>query len=192
MVGSNADGDDYANIVTPITTCADGSFCCGNEFDPGSCCAEGNGMFIENGKLVKSTSATVSSAASTPSTTTTISVQQPTSSSSASTQSKESASKSDDSSHTGAIVGGVVGGVAGVAALAFAFWYFIIRRNLQRQQNLLHGYEGYQAGKHELWEEQPTQSPKEVPANERTGELETTQHRPELDGDGGSRDGVYR
>ncbi|KAL8948179.1 MAG: hypothetical protein Q9222_005612 [Ikaeria aurantiellina] len=187
----HGDGDDYASVLTSITTCADGSLCCGNEAEPGSCCAEGNGMFIENGKLVKSTSAT-SSAPAMPSSTTTISIQA-TSSSSASTTSTESASDSS-SSNTGTIVGGVVAGVAGIAgiaALALAFWYFIIRRELQRQQILLNGYEDYQASKHEIWEEQPTETPKEVPANERRGELDTTQLRPELDSNSRHQNGVY-
>lgn len=71
-------------------------------------------------------------------------------------------------------MGGVIGGVGGIAALCFAFWYFIIRRKIKRsklpqaQDSLSLQHQGL------------LQEPKEVPANDITRELDATQTRQEL------------
>lgn len=79
------------------------------------------------------------------------------------------------SSNTGSIVGGAVGGCAGVVALAFVFWYFIMRRKM-KQRSAPPDYKPYQVGNEGL-----RQAFQEAPMQEIRGELDSTQARQELE-----------
>lgn len=102
------------------------------------CCESRRGVYVDNGKLVSTSPAssrpTATSASSSASTN--------------GTSPQSTPSPEPSSSNTGAIVGGVVAGVAGVVILAFAFWFFMIRRSLkQRSQLPSQSYEPYQTDK---------------------------------------------
>lgn len=124
---------------------------------------------MENGKVVNASDPTTTTPAqdqssNNPSTWGTLSA-------SSTPTSKATPTPAPSSSNTGAIVRGVVGGVGGIVVAALAFWYLAIRRNLKKQQNHAQSYEGYQAGKQEIWQE-----PREVDAIEVMGELDSSTH----------------
>ena len=169
-----------ANVTVPLTTCGDTSLCCGSidNWAGQDCCSHRKGLFIQDGKIVSTSSAT-SSATATPSATS--SVMSSSTSSTTSTGSTATSQAKPASSNTGTIVGGVVGGVAGIVFLALAFWYFMIRRNLRQQPRPSQSYEPYQTSKGQIW-----QNPSEVPTYENgvgRGELDGMQTRTqELEG----------
>lgn len=143
-----------ANIFVSLTTCADGSLCCETSAGSAKCCTEGNGVILENGKIVSSHNAT-------PVSMSTFTVQPP-------------PAPKPTSSNLGAIVGGVVGGVAGVVALGLAFWSLMIRRKTRRR-HLPQRYEYSRRGRvanytetHELRDE-----PKEIPVGDIRPELDS-------------------
>lgn len=167
-----ADGDGYlnANTTEPITTCGDGSLCCGSlQGSAGQdCCNQRQGLFLQDGKLISAsitaTSTPTVAAATTASTT---SAQASKSSSSTSPAPKQA------SDNTGEIAGGVVGGIAGITILALGFWYFMIRRSLRQRSQQERCYGSYAAGKGQTWQE-----PSEAPTYEKRGnELEATEPR---------------
>ena len=79
------------------------------------------------------------------------------------------------SSNTGGTVGGAVGGCAGVVLLAFAFWYFIMRRKMKLGSTPPND-QLYQGGG-----ERFPQSPKEAPTHEIKVEADSMQARQELE-----------
>ncbi|KAI4232568.1 MAG: hypothetical protein L6R40_007354 [Gallowayella cf. fulva] len=179
MYSTDSNEYAYADNFVPLTSCADGSLCCATGADPKRCCAEGKGVSIVNGKVVKGQAVlqASTSASSTPSPTTA------TAGAVSGPATPAPTSSSSSSSNTGAIVGGVVGGIAGIVALALTFWYFMIRHNLSRQPKVpnayegLGAYEGDQPGKLEAWQE-----PTEAPASDSRRELDSMQTRQELEG----------
>ena len=183
--GEDPFGNPYnATSGIPLTTCADGSFCCGvnwtiSALDDGTsdCCSRKGGLFLQDGKV---TSAIPSASAARATSATTANPAQsnvPSSSNLAPT-----ATPAPKSTNTGAIVGGVVGGVAAVAILSLAFWYFMIRRKsrntIQAQSQPLSQVQGpYDMGKQQMWQE-----PSEAPVYTfRGGELAAEAQRMELD-----------
>ena len=110
-----------------LTTCDDGSLCCGIGSNGSTCCTEGKGVWMVNGKeTTLNPNATASASASAlPASTSSTS----TSTTSAPSIATESSKSSPSKNHTGAIAGGVVGGVVGLALVAGAmYWLFRPRR----------------------------------------------------------------
>lgn len=162
-----------------ITTCADGSLCCGDQGTDESiaCCEEGKGYAIEQGRVIpfqqsRSSTATTSERQSSSLTGQTLDPS-PSSTDGAPTG-RPTSTPATTSPNTGVIVGGVVGGVGGIGALGFAFWYFMIRRKLQ-QLSHLPSRDPDPRKMQELWRE-----PGEMPLNDLSRELDADQTRHEL------------
>ena len=135
-------GDLWAGTNMPITVCGDGSYCCGIDSSsyPGAnadgvgCCQAGQGMRVEDGKLISmdpSKAAPTSSRTSIPlestlsTTTPKISISQSGSTSSPSTSSSSTIPQPDNlanSTDIGAKIGGVFGGIAGLIIILLATW----------------------------------------------------------------------
>ena len=154
----NGPDGDLTAITFPVTPCNDGSFCCGNGTVAGSCCRQGNGLFVVDGEarrknpasfqdstVSRTASATSSSSsrkskttspASSPTLSTSLDASALTASASRflSTTTSEAISEKKPSSKTGAIVGGVIGGVA-VLALVAGVVLFLKRHNRRQRQS---------------------------------------------------------
>ena len=184
VVHPDFDGLRWADSAdVQLTTCADGTLCCGNYSTALPCCKSGKGYLIQQGKVIKAEDAMTSS-------TSTAAPSAPQSSSSSISPNSTSmasiiatpppASKPSD---TGAIVGGVVGGVAGIAALALALWYFMIRRKFILSQIDNPDISGQrQFDKPQEWgrQQEVWQEPKEVPTDVIRRELEATHIQHEI------------
>ena len=171
----DSNGTNYADTNAKLITCADGTWCCGFQDNAYQCCTGGKGVTIVDGKVV-TPQANVPTSSSVPNPS--VSVAQtlsPSPSSSPVVADTATSSPRPASSNTGSIVGGAVGGCAGVVALAFVFWYLIMRRKM-KPQSAPPNYELYQVGKEGLW-----QAPKEAPTQEIRRELDSTQARQELE-----------
>lgn len=182
-------GLNWADLDAPVTTCADGTLCCGDYTASALCCATGKGYLIQQGKVINAQDATTSSTSTASRTQSSSPTPQTSSFSPSSTPQTSSFSPTSTSvasviptpppapkpSNTGVIVGGVVGGVAGVAALALAFWYFMIRQKI-KQSKLSQFNEPHDSGRPKLWREEP----KEVPAAIVMLELDATQIQREM------------
>ena len=144
-------GLSQANDLAPITTCADGTFCCGLEGSSAgtACCSEGAGVHLENGKI--EASASTDSSSSTSSTFSSSHSSLPTSSrlkpatstpgsypaAPISTISPTSTPLTTPQAHVApvnivGIVGGAVGGAAAIVVILLGFYYFMIRRKERR------------------------------------------------------------
>ena len=116
-------GFSVAGIDVELTACDDGSLCCGIGTNGSTCCTEGKGVWMVNGKeTTLNPNATASASASSIPASTSATSAPSTPSIAAST---ESSKPSSSKSHTGAIAGGVVGGVVGLVLVAGAmYWLF--------------------------------------------------------------------
>lgn len=99
--------DRAANDMT-VTDCENGSYCCGNGTIADTCCQEGKGLFVLDGKAVSEPP----------------------------TKANLSSSGAYSPNETKAIVGGVIGGVAVLALLSgFIAWIWMHhRRNTQSHE----------------------------------------------------------
>lgn len=125
-----------------VTTCKDGSYCCGNGTLADACCSTNLGLFIINGSAVprnsafsmivsrttassSPTSSQISSTSTTPTSSSFLAKQQP---------------PPARAAETGAIVGGTIGGVA-VLVLGALIWKILDRRKLPPGSNDKNGNE---------------------------------------------------
>ncbi|KAG7005759.1 hypothetical protein G7Y79_00018g045660 [Physcia stellaris] len=166
--GLSPDGSRWADLDAQVTTCADGTLCCGNYTTALPCCANGKGYVIQQGRVIKAQDATTSRTQSSAPIPRTSSISP---SSTSVIPTPPPASKPSD---TGVIVGGVVGGVAGVAALGLAFWYFMIRKRVKQSEPSQFD-EPDKGRQQQVWQE-----PKEIPADIIRRELEATHTRQEI------------
>ena len=122
-----------------MTVCGDMSLCCGDpkQGHGQSCCSFRKGLFLQDGKIVPTLSATAT--ASTASASTAILSAAP--STSASTL---AATSPPPSTNIGAIVGGVIAGVAATVILALAFWYWMIRGKVRQGPRTSESFQPYQ------------------------------------------------
>ncbi|KAL8784137.1 MAG: hypothetical protein Q9195_009161 [Heterodermia aff. obscurata] len=122
-------GFSVAGIDVELTACDDGSLCCGIGTNGSTCCTEGKGVWIVNGKetTVNPNKTASASASAIPASTSATSTTSATPGPSIATESSEASISSK--SHTGAIAGGVIGGVVGLGLIAGAmYWLFRPRR----------------------------------------------------------------
>lgn len=102
-----------AGTDVDVTQCDDGSFCCGAATNGSSCCAEGRGVFMVDGKESRVNPNKTSTTPTTPSAT-----------------AAHSTPSTTASHHADAevIAGGVVGGVAALSLLIGLLYWFVRRR----------------------------------------------------------------
>ncbi|KAL6722219.1 hypothetical protein ACLMJK_001326 [Lecanora helva] len=190
--GQNEQGNRSDSNYGPLTTCADGSLCCGAPGGDQStkCCTKRKGQWVENGKgLVSTKPASLTATAQT--TLAAAATDSPSTANQTSSAARPSSTSKSSSNNTGAIVGGVVGGVAAVVILGLAFWYFMIRRSLaqKRNQPQMSSYEPYGQqgaavnGDQKYWPQPASDMPVQQQQGHFRGELgtETAHHAPELD-----------
>ncbi|KAG6986709.1 hypothetical protein G7Y79_00073g098080 [Physcia stellaris] len=120
-------GNSVVNNNVALTVCDDGSLCCGTKTNGSTCCIEGKGVWMVDGKeTTVNPNATVS--------TSTSALPASTSSASTAANAAESTSSTPKSSshksNTGAIAGGVVGGVVGLAVIGGAIYWLFHPRQL--------------------------------------------------------------
>jgi hypothetical protein len=120
-----------ADNDVPITTCDDGSLCCGDEITGPPCCAQGKGVWLLNGKVVSTKPTSTAHSATTsmvvPSSTLTLATTT-LSASTVSTSSDPAGKSSAPRDYTAIIVGSVLGGVLGLGLLIALLWFLTLRR----------------------------------------------------------------
>lgn len=112
-----------------LTVCDDGSLCCGIQTNGSTCCIEGKGVWMVEGKETSvNPNATVATS------TTAL----PASTSSAASPPQPSSQQSN----VGAIAGGVVGGVLGLAVIGGAIYWLFHPRKLRNEGPSRSDYNG--------------------------------------------------
>ena len=156
------------NKNVDVTQCDDGSFCCGIGNNGSTCCSQGKGVWMVDGKETSVNPNKTSSAAASSS------VTPATSAASASVPSKYGTATHH--SRAGAIAGGVVGGAVALLLLA-GLVYWVMRRRR-------HGNAADRYSRTELDMGQEKRFRTEMPAAERPHEADSA---PRMELDGGAR-----